>query len=161
MPGLGFPLGGPLGGDPAPSGNFSVPVAGASVPQLGKGLLSPLREDPNTGGFQRVSDEANVRQCLRDGITTALGERPMSEGLGTIARDMLFEQSNIVADLVPPSVRDFIERWEPRAQLVSVRAQPVAEATDSVQFKVSVVYVVRATNARNNLVFPFYLVRQP
>jgi phage baseplate assembly protein W len=124
---------------------------------LGKGLLSPLREDPVTGGFQKVSDEDNVAQCLRDGILTNTGERIMSEALGTICRDMLFEQSDVVSDLVPPSVRDFIEQWEPRVIFVLCSAVPVNSTDEFVQFEITIKYRIRATNSVKNLVFPFYL----
>ncbi len=138
---------------------FGAAVSGRSIAFLGKGLKSPLREDSVTGDFQRVSDEANVMQCVKDGVFTALGERVYRESLGTIARDMLFEESPVVADLLPPSIKDFVERFEPRVMLQSVTAKPKNTTEDLVEFVVRVVYVVRSTNQRRNLVFP-YLLKQ-
>lgn len=124
---------------------------------LGKGLLSPLREDPDTGDFQRVRDENNVKQCLRDGVLTMLGERLMAESIGTIARTMLFEETDKVADLLEPSIRDHVERYEPRVVLSSLTVTNTSLTHEVATFNVSLIYIVRATNRRENLVFPFYL----
>jgi phage baseplate assembly protein W len=131
---------------------------GRSLSFLGAGLMSPLREDGTSSDFQRVSDEANVAQCLKDGILTMIGERVMGEPIGTIARTILFEESNSVADLLVPSVKDFITNLEPRVILQNVSVKPLpTNRSDMVGFKVQVIYVIRATTTRANLVFPFYL----
>lgn len=133
-------------------------VLGRTSTFLGKGLRSPLREDPATGGFQTVSAQANVSQCLKDGILTRFGERVMAEPCGTLARTLLFEESEVVADLLEPSIKDFVDRFEPRVALQSVTVEETSNTGDVVSFRCAIVYVVRATNTRHNLVFPFYLV---
>jgi len=130
---------------------------GRHVSFLGKGLLSPLREDNTTGDFQVVSDEANVKQCLRDGILTAIGERVMLEPFGTITPTLLFEESDVVVDLLQPSISDYVQRFEPRVILQSAQVNMDSANPAMTSFNVSIVYVIRATNARRNLVFPFYL----
>lgn len=127
---------------------------------LGKGLKCPLREDPLTGGFQTVEGEDNVKQCLRDGVLTALGERVMAEGLGTVARRLLFEESEVVSDLLAPSIRDYVDRYEPRVILSSVSVVQTSLSEEGASYTCSIVYVTRATNKRGNLVFPFYLRAQ-
>lgn len=149
MPGFSWPVSVP--------GSPTQTTSGVTVTFLGAGLLSPLREDPVTGDFQRVSGNDNVAQCVRDGILTALGERVMNEGLGTITRDMLFEESEVISDLLPPSIKDFVDRYEPRILLTSVTAKPVSATVDRVDFVVKVIYIVRATNTKKNLVVPFAL----
>lgn len=81
----------------------------------------------------------------------------MREGFGTVVRTLLFENAEIIGDLIPPSVKDFIERWEPRVTLVSVTAQAVSQDSGMAVFNVQVRYYIRATNAPGNVVFPFYL----
>lgn len=135
-------------------------LTGRPLSFLGKGLLSPLREDAVTGDFQLVADEANVKQCLRDGILTAIGERVMSEALGTITRDMLFEEQSVVSDLLAPSIKDFVNHFEPRVILQNVLVSMIDSNTEMVEFRVNVTYVVRVTNTRANLVFPFFLSSQ-
>ena len=124
---------------------------------IGKGLSCPLREDPETGDFQRVESDENVRQCLKQGILTVLGERVMAEGVGTIARRLLFEESDVVADLLEPSIKDFVERYEPRVSLQTVSITQDSSSEDMVSFKCRITYVVLATNRRDTLNFPFYL----
>lgn len=127
---------------------------------LGKGLMSPLTEDPVTGDFMRVSDEANVKQCLKDGLLTAIGERVLNEGLGTIVPEMVFEESEVVRDLTEPSIKDYVEQFEPRVILQSVKVTQTNGSADMSAFSVFVSYIIRATNRRENLVFPFYLTSQ-
>lgn len=140
-----------------PQRQGSAPGTSAGGTFLGKGLRSPLREDPVTGDFQRVSDDDNVEQCLRDGILTMLGERVMAEGLGTVTREMIFENSTVVSDLVPPSIRDFIEGFEPRVLLTDCRCSPRTASDTETEFVITVSYRIRATNSPKNLTFPFYL----
>lgn len=133
---------------------------GKPIPFLGRGLFSPLRENSETADFQRVADEANVKQCIRDGLLTSIGERVMGEPIGTIARDLLFEESEVVTDLLEPSIRDFFDRFEPRVVVQSVRVVSTEINAEFAAFKCSIVYVIQTTNQRDNLVFPFYLAAQ-
>jgi predicted component of type VI protein secretion system len=57
--------------------------------------------------------------------------------------------------LLETTISDAIRDWEPRVEALAVHAEPDLEAPEYV--KVSVEYLIRATNTKANLVFPYYL----
>lgn len=122
---------------------------------LGTGIAFPLLPD-GAGGLGYVSGEDHVAQSLRLLLMTALGERVMRPGLGCKAPQLVFAPRSLqYLRLLETSVREAVRDWEPRVQLEDViaEANPLAEN----QVTVNIAYKIRASNARRNLVFPFYL----
>lgn len=56
--------------------------------------------------------------------------------------------------LLETTVREAVRDWEPRIELKDARAE--ADPTNEARVTVSIAYLVRQTNTRKNLVFPFY-----
>jgi phage baseplate assembly protein W len=56
---------------------------------------------------------------------------------------------------VEHSVREGLTLWEPRIELKNVEVS--SEKVEEGKLLVSIDYIVRATNTRFNLVYPFYL----
>ena len=80
----------------------------------------------------------------------------MRPDLGTRAPELVFAPGSTqnLHDL-EDSIREAVTGFEPRVQLDDVRAETVPD--DESRVIVSVVYRVRRTNTRANLVFPYYL----
>jgi len=124
---------------------------------LGTGWRFPLRPD-ESGSLAYSSGEENVEQSLRILLLTRLGERVMRPAYGSEAPRLVFaagSQQNL--RLLEGSIRDAVRDFEPRVELEAVRAETVPE--DDARVTVSIDYLVRRTNSRFNLVFPFYLDR--
>lgn len=122
---------------------------------LGTGVAFPLQ--PNgAGGLGYVSGQAHVEQSLRLLLMTALGERVMRPGLGCKAPQLVFAPGSLqYLRLLESSVREAVRDWEPRVELENVIAEANPQAQN--QVTVQIAYKIRASNARGNLVFPFYL----
>jgi len=102
------------------------------------------------------SGDANIKQCLWVLFSTSLGERIMAATYGSGLRLKVFDALtetliNDIRSLILKAVLD----WEPRIDVTRVEVTPVDPAAGEVA--ISVDYVVRQTNARSNLVYPFYL----
>jgi phage baseplate assembly protein W len=71
--------------------------------------------------------------------------------------DLLFEPitPNLLG-LISEAVRDALAQWEPRIQVEQVT--PVADDDRDGLVRIQIVYRVRATNDRRNLVYPFYVI---
>jgi len=123
---------------------------------LGKGLAWPLRMDPTTNDFVRVSDESNVEQCVKGLVLTRVGERKDAQ-IGSVLPEMTFEDVDVAADQVQPSVFDTITRNEPRVRIIKVNVVEQAYAGGATGLLTTLRYVVRATNQRGNAVVPFIL----
>jgi phage baseplate assembly protein W len=123
---------------------------------LGQGWAFPLAIGP-TGGIALSSGERDVEEAVRLILGTAYGERPMRPEYGCGIHDLAF--ATIDASLtgrVAYEVRASLLRWEPRIEVRQVDAQ--ADPEEPGVLLIHVGYVLRATNDRRNLVFPFYTI---
>jgi len=125
---------------------------------LGTGWSFPPTFDPHRHPATVVmsSGEANIRQCLWVLFSTSLGERIMAATYGTNLRLKVFDALtqtliNDIRSLILKAILD----WEPRIDVTRVDVTPVDSVSGEVAIAVD--YIVRQTNARSNMVFPFYL----
>ena len=122
---------------------------------LGQGWRFPILPD-EAGALGYVHGDENVEQSLRILLLTNLGERVMRSDFGTRAQRMVFYPGSVQnLRLLESTVREAVRDWEPRVELQDVVAE--ADPSDDTRVTVSISYLVRRTNTRQNLVFPFYL----
>jgi len=122
---------------------------------LGKGWRFPILPD-ETGSLAYVGNDVNVEQSLRILLLTDLRERVMRADFGCQAPSLVFAPGSVqFLGLLETTVREAIRDWEPRVETESVIAE--VDPEDETRVTVQIRYVVRQTNTRNNLVFPFYL----
>tara|TARA_R100000742_G_C4278786_1_gene102060 strand:- start:3531 stop:3974 length:444 start_codon:yes stop_codon:yes gene_type:complete len=80
-----------------------------------------LVKHPVTGDIAKLSNVEAVKRSVRNLINTNKGERPFHPEIGSDIRKALFEpMSSAVSSSIKTFVRDLIETYEPRAELVSV-----------------------------------------
>ncbi|WP_406538925.1 GPW/gp25 family protein [Fibrobacter sp.] len=99
--------------------------------------------------------EDDIEESLRILLNTYPGERTMQPEFGTRLRDYCFESFSLRTEtLIKAEIRKSILLNEPRVDVEAI----VVEQTEKVGvLRINIVYVVRSTNSRRNLVFPFYL----
>jgi phage baseplate assembly protein W len=122
---------------------------------LGSGIAFPPLAD-SRGALAMVSYEEDVRQSILIILSTNPGERVMRPDFGAGLRDFVFEPADLsTMHRLQTRVQESLIDWEPRISLktVDVTLDPVTRST----LYVSITYLVRATNAVANLVYPFYL----
>jgi phage baseplate assembly protein W len=134
----------------------------------GRGWRFPILPD-ETGALGWCEGQPNIEQSLKVLLLTELGERVMRPTFGTEAPRMVFAPgSEQYLRLLEQSVVRAVREFEPRVDLLDVRAEPgvsepgtAPEAGSSgraeARVTVSIAYRVRRTNTSFNLVFPFYL----
>jgi phage baseplate assembly protein W len=122
---------------------------------LGTGWRFPILPD-EAGRLAYATGEESIEHCLRALLLTGLGERVMRPDFGTRAPDLVFapDSTQYLHDL-EDSISEAVRMFEPRVELDEVRAE-VPPGADS-HVVVSVVYRIRRTNTKANLVFPYYL----
>ena len=97
-----------------------------------------------------------MEQSLRILLLTSVGERVMRYDFGCRASQLLFAPgSHRFLRLLETSVKEAVRDHEPRVTVEQVAAE--ADPEDPHNVTVSVSYLVRRSNTRANLVFPFYL----
>ena len=75
--------------------------------------------------INKVTDIQAVKRSIRNLVLTNHYEKPFHPEIGSGVRDMLFElMTPLTAHILTRKIEDVIENFEPRARLISVRAQP-------------------------------------
>lgn len=128
---------------------------------LGKGPRFPFRSPgaAEPARFFGMSDgEDKVRQSVQLILATAPGERLMRPDFGCGVHELLFEPltSGLTA-LVTDRVNTCLARWEPRIDVLKVDVRPDNDIGEGPRLLVHITYRIRANNAVNNMVYPFYL----
>ena len=123
---------------------------------IGRGISFPLRVD-QSGSIATSSGPEGIDSSLRVVLMTAPGERVMRPDFGCRIWELLFEPINAnTLGMMAVAVREAVGRWEPRVELEDVRVVPDPGSVGQVLIHID--YVVRTTNDRRNLVYPFYVI---
>ena len=123
---------------------------------IGRGIAFPMRVD-QSGAIAMSSGPGDIDSSIRMILTTAPGERLMRPAFGCKIWELLFEPINAnTLGLMGEAVKEAVGRWEPRVTLEDVRLDPSGQHAGEVLIEID--YVVRATNDRRNLVYPFYVI---
>ena len=101
---------------------------------------------PVTKDIGKLIDLRAITNSMRNILLTRLGERPFEPTFGSKVTDSLFEQIDFITlDSLASSVREALELWEPRIEVVAV--DPLAEP-DSNEVQVTVqFYIVGAVSS--------------
>lgn len=96
----------------------------ASIAELlGRGVVHPFERDEKND-FANAAGEANVRACVAQVLGTRRGEVRWRRAFGSDLHRLLHRPQNpALEDFAALLVRDAIQRWEPRARLLSVRVE--------------------------------------
>jgi phage baseplate assembly protein W len=134
-------------------------VPPASTPDsdfIGRGFRFPMGVN-HRGEIALTSGAEDLDCSIRVVLATAPGERVMRPLFGCRIWDLLFEPVNTnTLGIMAQAVRDALAQWEPRVAVQDVAVVP--DADDSALVRINVTYLVRTTNDRRNLVYPFYVI---
>lgn len=123
---------------------------------IGRGWAFPIRAGMR-GGIGLVAREREIEEAIRIVLATAPGERPMRPEFGCRIHDFVFDNADgATAGAISKEVSNALFRWEPRISVEDVAVSTTPE--DPALLYIDVTYSIRATNARHNLVFPFYVI---
>jgi phage baseplate assembly protein W len=130
----------------------------ASNAFLGVGWAFPPQLTPS-GDLATAVYEDDIRQAIRIILGTAQGERVMRPDFGAGLRALLFEPlSTTTLSLAQHYVERALIEWEPRIDVLAVRASLDGGEPSRARLLIEVEYRVRSTNTFYNLVYPFYLL---
>jgi uncharacterized protein len=123
---------------------------------IGTGVGFPLRVD-RQGAIALVSGSDDINEAITLILSTAQGERPMRPLFGCGIHDYVFESIDAYTiGRLEREVRIAIDRWEPRIEIARLSID-TSEAEVG-KLAIELEYIVRATNDRRNLVYPFYVI---
>jgi phage baseplate assembly protein W len=123
---------------------------------LGTGWSFPPTFGAGGGAVDMVSGVDDIRQSLEILLATRPGERVMQDEFGCELTAVLFEEIDQgLINALTGLIADAILYHEPRIELdrLDISEDQAAEGL----LLISLDYTVRNTNARFNMVYPFYL----
>lgn len=121
----------------------------------GSGWSFEVMPDPVTGRIRMCSKEDDIAQAVRIILNTRRGERVMRPDFGCRLCDFAFESfSQSVKSEMIEEIKTALTLHEPRITDVEVEVEDPAPEGRVV---LNISYVIRTTNNRYNLVFPFYI----
>jgi len=122
---------------------------------VGRGWAFPPRlNDRNR--MSTVGDDADVRRAIYIVVNTVPGERVMRPTFGCEIHSLIFWPANDqTAAIAERYVREALERWEPRINVMQVRVTP--GATELGELFIEIAYQLKGQHDPRSLVFPYYL----
>lgn len=130
---------------------------GAKSDILGCGWSFPPTFSQDLGCVQLVTDDVDIQQSLQVLFTTVQGERIMLPEYGSRLRDFVFESiSETLYSRIKLAISDAILYYEPRITVLNIDIEADSVITGMVAIKLT--YLIRQTNTRSNMVYPFYLL---
>ena len=125
---------------------------------LGTGWAFPPQFNQN-GSVRLVTAEADIRESLFILLSTNPGERVMQPTYGCGLKSHVFEQIDesavtVIIDLIKRAILFF----EPRilVEHIDVNTENEEDQRNGV-IRINITYIIRSTNNRHNIVYPFYL----
>jgi phage baseplate assembly protein W len=123
---------------------------------IGRGFSWPMSVD-HTGAIRLTDGADDIDRSMHIVLLTAPGERVMRPQFGCRIWDLLFEPVTPgLLGMIAQAVEEALAQWEPRVEVTQVDPQPDPDDGSLVQIAIS--YVVKTTNDRRNLVYPFYVI---
>ncbi|MEM6684525.1 MAG: GPW/gp25 family protein [Bacteroidota bacterium] len=123
---------------------------------LGKGWDFPPKFLESQGEIKMISDIEDIESSLQIIITTRRGERVMRPKFGCDLTDQIFENlSATQMTMMKNRIKEAIIIYEPRVEVIKIAldTQNFLEG----KFLIKIEYLIRATNTRRNIVFPYYI----
>ena len=123
---------------------------------LGIGWSFPPAFDKASGEVRMLKGEEDIKSSLEVLLSTRPGERIMQPLFGCNLDIMMFESLDTT---LKTEMRDLIQKailyFEPRIDVEKIELETQDEQNELIH--ITIIYTVRSTNTRGNLVYPFYL----
>lgn len=129
---------------------------------LGSGWSFPPNFHRHNGDISLVEHEEDINQSLLILLSTTPGERLMHPSFGCNLKHMVFETVTVgVITKIKDAIARAILFFEPRITLqnVEVNTEDNPDQPNSIYdgvMEIHIEYIIRKTNTRSNMVFPFY-----
>ncbi|MEN0061704.1 MAG: GPW/gp25 family protein [Myxococcota bacterium] len=115
---------------------------------LGRGWGFPFQFDNSSGGVRLSAYERNIQESITVILGTKPGERQRMPEFGCRIHELMFApNTSVTGTLVARHVRDALERWEPRIDIVQIDSEPDSSGV----MRVSVSYRIKSNQQLQEL----------
>ncbi|MCH7400367.1 GPW/gp25 family protein [Belliella kenyensis] len=124
-------------------------------PFLGRGWTFPPTFQKQSGKVNMLEAESDIESSLEILLSTSQGERLMHPNFGCNLQELLFNPlDRTLITYISDLIKTAILYYEPRiaVQKIDIYEDQIING----KVIINIAYLVRATNSRRNMVFPFY-----
>ncbi len=122
---------------------------------LGQGWGFPPEFNHTSKSVVTTAGELDIQKSLEILLSTRLGERVMLPQYGCNLEELLFQPLDLtLITYVKDLIKTAILYHEPRIDVLSIKIDTTNELAGELLIKID--YLIRVTNSRGNMVFPFY-----
>ena len=122
---------------------------------LGSGMKFPPQINPATGRFEVAKGETSVKESVYIILMTQKSERWIRPEFGSSLMNYTFmDTSTTMLNLMAREIAGDLMKQEPRLADVNIKIDAKSKQGCLIIY---IDYLIRETNTRDNLVFPFYL----
>lgn len=122
---------------------------------LGVGWGFPPEFNHKNRSTVMTAGELDIQKSLEILLSTRLGERVMLPKYGCNLEELLFEPLDLtLKTYIKDLVKTAILYHEPRIDVINISIDSTNELQGEVLINIE--YMIRITNSRGNMVFPFY-----
>lgn len=122
---------------------------------LGQGWGFPPEFNRSNKSVITTSGELDIKKSLEILLSTRLGERVMLPKYGCNLEELLFQPLDLtLITYIKDLIKTAILYHEPRIDVLSIDIDTTNELAGELLIKID--YMIRVTNSRGNMVFPFY-----
>lgn len=123
---------------------------------LGQGWAFPPGFSLKNKTVVMVDEDEDIQQSLVILLSTRLGERVMQPRYGSNLQHVVFEKANkSILTYLRDTIETAIIYHEPRIKLIEITVNN--EVDPEGKITLNIIYLIRTTNTRSNLVFPYYI----
>ncbi|MCZ7356856.1 MAG: GPW/gp25 family protein [Candidatus Methanoperedens sp.] len=102
--------------------------------------------------------EDSIKESIMIILGTSKGERIMRPDFGCDLNRLVFALNNTTtATLIESYIRESLLKWEPRIEVTDMDI--AADEEEGNKLLVNIEYIIKTSNTKDNLVYPFYLER--
>ncbi|HNW50966.1 MAG TPA: GPW/gp25 family protein [Prolixibacteraceae bacterium] len=122
---------------------------------LGRGWGFPPEFSKELKAVGMLEDEDDIKSSLEILLSTRLGERIMVPNYGCNLDELLFKPlDRTLKTYVIDLIKTAILYHEPRIDVIKIKIES-SDEQDGLLL-ISIDYIIRSTNSRKNMVYPFY-----
>lgn len=122
---------------------------------LGEGWGFPPEFNKSAKMVMMTSGEEDIKKSIEILLSTRLGERIMVPDYGCNLEELLFQPLDLsLKTYVKDLIKTAILYHEPRIDVLSINIDTTNELSGELLVKIE--YMIRVTNSRGNMVYPFY-----
>lgn len=123
---------------------------------LGSGWSFPPRFLESTEGLELSHNDRDIAESIYILLSTTPGERVMNPSYGCDLHSMVFSSiTTSTKTRMEDLIATAILYYEPRINLVAINIDDKDQMEGKVE--INIVYDIKGTNSRKNMVYPFYL----